>query len=369
MYLCFRLGDGALLQNLYPSHSHVKLRTGKIERIDVYIKRMLKSIHDLEEMTLIKEYEYNQWARTRPLVEKELKEDNSKLYAKDRLESKSVQPSYDTLRSLNPLNSGTKSRIFTYDDLFAKFSQPKFLKKLGYHIEPENPSNDARAAALKHTESCPNITTEQETVAEDEPAGEENLSSDDEEYHQEQEDEEDTTPPETVPCSTRSKRQQLTIYKDDGVLGSAKTRDANTFPKIPSLPELSSLVPVEERPVIPVATVKVDLTTPPVQRLSPRPTVPSEPVANLNPMARYGRRATQKYQLDYHDAQILPTEKKPVKFSQPVCLCPKLSKETLASFYSPSMQKYFSQNTGLMKCRLHSPDRRANREKIILKSL
>ncbi|XP_067931321.1 uncharacterized protein [Watersipora subatra] len=384
-----RLGDGAILQNLYPSHSHVKLRSGAVERIDTYCQRMINNPELLREITMIKAYEYNQWSRTRTLNPKDY--ENCKSLPVEKIESKSTQPSWNTVRPMNAslIHLGAKNRIFSYEDLAAKFSQPKFLKRMGF-IDSETDYNPHkyRAEDSSHTSSTPSecsvgtattssgMTAKSETVARartpevvevkamasEEQDDSDELSSDDEEYHNDMKD--DTllsVPPERVPSSKRSNRQRLTIYKDDLVIGSRKVTG-----------KASTLIPDEQE------YFKKDVDKPPM---------PLSTVKNMNEVfnqnqgvdyqsssrnGSFQSRPIRKDSLKLDvPAKIHRVDKSFVPFSQPVCLCPKLSKETLNSFYSPTMQKYLSNKVnGFLKCQLHSNMRHIRtREKVVLKSL
>ena len=381
-FFAFRLGDGAILQNLYPSHSHVKLRNGTIERIDTYYRRMIDNRELLREVTMIKSYEYNQWARTRGLNEKDY--ESSKPIPLDKIESKSIQPSWNTVRPMNSslVNLGAKNRIFSYEDLASKFNQPKFLKRMGFidnetdynsrkttaddeNEEPARPRTDGSNTSVLSTSNSkePMEITHDTSIAASEPSEgvdeSEELSSDDEEYHNNQEDDSLLNiPPERVPSSKRSTRQKLALYKDDLVIGS-KSSVKRVSALSADKPEL--LKNENDRTTIAVSTVEFvdDLINKNKGVVESRHNgFQSRPI----------RRESVKLDIP---AKLHRVEKDFVRFSQPVCLCPKLSKETLNSLYSPTMQKYLSNHAnGFMRCQLHGNPRHPRiRDKIVLKSL
>ena len=422
----FRLGDGAILQNLYPSHSHVKLRNGKVERIDIYYQKMISSAELMKEITMIKDYEYNQWARTRQITEKEYR-DSYKALPYDKLESKSTQPSWDTLRPNNNSYAtlGAKNRLFGYEDLTAKFSEPKFLKRMGFidSIADYNPitftlgsedgevsdsnkqQGDSKQQVLPEDNSTPAAQTEAESnstpeediatedsdadleIQEDSGDSDDVLSSDDEEYHKEEiEVAMDSLPPERVPSSCRSAKQRLAMYNDDNVIGSKSSFSKTVQPFDIPEPRKSSRppttksegrLPTTDPSKANLATIKlVDGLSHPQKTKSGGSKlneldVLKSPYKSSSFQPQSIRKDSLKFDLAT-TSRFASSDKKFVRFSQPVCLCPKLSKETLNSFYSPTMQRYLASHgsSGFMKCRLHSPSRQAQiREKIILKSL
>lgn len=389
-----RLGDGAILQNLYPSHSHVKLRSGKVERIDTYTQRFLQDHKLLREVTLIKEYEYNQWARTKPFTEKDVSYDG-KTIPIERIESRYTQPSWDTLRTLNPSTTlSTKHKIFSYEDLVAKFSQPKFLKRLGY-INDVSEIASRKALTAREAEELdqPQVATpmvgnkkvsgerkadsngeaeaevnsaDGEEMREDGDEADEVLLSDDEEYTNDMDEALVTSVvlrPERIPSSRRSARQTLAIYSnnDRSVIGSRSPCGKVNEDK----PDASVVLDADE------AKLKMGKTTPVVNNVSERrpATVSNELEADrllcMNQAKSIRRMKSYKLNLPH----VADSEKKFVPFSQPVCLCPKLSKETLNSFYSSHvMQHYYSMNNGKIRCKLHG-SKSSERDRTILKSL
>lgn len=421
--MVYRLGDGAILQNLYPSHSHVKLRNGKVERIDVYCQRMNTNTDVMREITTIKDYEYNQWARTRHITEKEYR-DSYKALPFDKLESKSTQPSWDTLRPNNNSYAtlGAKNRLFGYENLAAKFSEPKFLKRMGfidsiadynpitYTLGSEDDETTGSSKSADNNNQVPSENREQileqmETnstdhpkfvdedeeleIPEDSAESDDILSSDDEEYHnddEEVEDQRDVLPPERVPSSCRSAKQRLAMYNSDNIIGSKSSfsKSIQTFdlpePKKSSRPPTTrseGRVAAMETPKTHLASLKLVDGMSHQQKIDTVSAQLNELDALRSPYksCSFQPQAIRKDSLKFDlssSARFSSSDKKFVRFSQPVCLCPKLSKETLNSFYSPTMQRYLASHgsSGFMKCRLHSPSRQAQiREKIILKSL
>lgn len=383
---------------------------------------MIANIELLSEITTIKNYEYNQWSRTRQITEKEYR-DSFKALPFDKLESKSVQPSWDTLRPNNNSYTtlGSKNRLFGYEDLAAKFSHPKFLKRMGFidseadynpitftlgsedeeigdkqpqkensRVEIAEPDKTNKTAA---EDAVPKDALEEEIaedLADDNDSDELDLSSDDEEYHRDPEPIE-SLPPERVPSSCRSAKQRLALYNNDNVIGSKSSISRTvTSPDIPEPIQNHDIVASTEKrtkaktdPELPskskagLAPVKlVDDLSGPVKRLKSKLNDLQKDTNGPNYKASSFH--SQSMRKDPFRLEMPPpskfasTDKKFVRFSQPVCLCPKLSKETLNSFYSPTMQRYLANHgsTGFMKCRLHSPTRQAQiRDKIILKSL
>lgn len=398
-FIC-RLGDGAILQNLYPSHSHVKLRNGTVERIDAYCQRMIDSRDLLKEIATVKDYEYNQWARTRSLNEKDY--EGSKAIPVDKIESKSTQPTWDTIRPMNTslVTLGTKNRVFSYEDIVSKFSQPKFLKRLGF-IDNESDYNpikftlgdDGPEMAFTHQEIDPLVkinnkntsaiseqkksiasscedTTEYDGEVEEESESEE-LSSDDEEYHNERHlhsPSSEDLPPERVPSSRRSARQRLAVYNDDCVIGSksvvGKTTPVTDNSKPPSIHG-------EDERAMTISTVQIvdDLIHHTDTNGKFTAVIPKHKTNGSFHPRFIKKDFSSKFDLQPNQQH---KDRKFVRFSQPVCLCPKLSKETLSSFRSPTMQRYLSNHVnGFMRCQLHSTACRQSRfrEKIVLKSL
>lgn len=337
---------------------------------------------------MIKDYEYNQWSRTRRLNSRDY--DGSKPIPLDKIESKSTQPSWDTVRPMNSslITLGAKNRLFSYEDLASKFSQPKFLKRMGF-IDRESDYNPKKfslddecnmstksevdepdereqtATKLKKSTAVADIAAAERLADELEEESEE-LSSDDEEYHNAAENDAILCiPPERVPSSKRSNRQKLSLYKDDLVIGSK-----STVAKVSELaPEEREFLKDEnDKAAIPLSTVKLvdDLIN---QKTGAKLTSIEPKYRNGSFQSRPIRRDSLKF--DIPMKKVHRVEKNFVRFSQPVCLCPKLSQETLNSFYSPTMQKYLStQTNSFLRCQLHGNIKHSRvRDKIILKSL
>lgn len=405
-----RLGDGAILQNLYPSHSHVKLRNGRIERIDAYTQRFLQDRDLLKEVTLIKGYEYNQWARTKPLNEKERNTNSNKTIPLELMESKSTQPTWDTLRGLG-MNSttilGLKNPIFSYDDLASKFASPKFLKRLGF-IDDESDYNpikvhipsDSEAKAcstptrynkratlisekqkfnavegpprqpelqhqISHTDNVKQDL--EENLSDSIPDVSSELSSDDEEYRTDM----DLHRPERIPSSVRTSRQRLAIYNEETTIGrrSASNRPDSSNQSSKDLHTSSYISfnnPNETNLLYTIDTNDVKPQMMPISNLNLHEEdkhYKSQVVKNQLPPPKMLKKS-KSYKLDIMSSLYADHEKKFVPFSQPVCLCPKLSKETLGSFYSPIMQHYLAvSGKRNMKCKLH------NNSGVVMKSL
>ncbi|KAF6017034.1 hypothetical protein EB796_024655 [Bugula neritina] len=366
---------------------------------------MLESEEILAEVSMIKEYEYNQWARTKPLNPRDY--ENSKPIHSDKLESKCLQPSWYTTKQNNSLTAlGTKNPLFSYEDLIRKFSQPKFLKRMGF-IDSErdfNPiqvtlpdeedvknSQVAECARLEVDQTItPAVSNEEADLellppennydktelshpepGDGEASESEELLSDDEEYQTEP-DILINIPPERIPSSKRSNRQKLSLYKDDNMISSSKTAlvEINLNQSVEKDISSKNLVVAKDsdRFKMPLPTVKLTDSLANQRKLG----------ANLSSEQRYSksktfhaktfRKETQKidFPLKLHYA-----DRKSVKFSQPICLCPKLSKETLNSLQAPTINKYYmKQNYGLNRCQLHNISRNSrSRDKIILKSL
>lgn len=357
----------------------MKLLSGKVERIDAYTQRMLQDKEVLKEVTLVKDYEYNQWARTKPISERDYNQANKPLPL-DKIESRYTQPSWDTVRAMNSTTTlSTRHRLFSYEDLAAKFNEPKFLKRMGFgNKKVDTNLNGDEASKEKQRDTGQGFPAVKESGDSDAKATNDDeddeiaddisdrLSSDDEEYYRDETDMQPELPPDRVPSSKRSSRQQLAIYKDDGIIGSKSVINrVNANKDLVPLDKSAELqtkekkkAEIRKKPAVPISTLNMKQET---------TTNDEAPSKQKNAYTSKSVRKSKSYKLDISTSN---NPRRFVPFSQPVCLCPKLSKETLASFYSPMMQHYFASaaNNGYVKCKLHGPNGR-DTEKAVLKSL